>query len=403
MAWFSRKKEDKSIIDTLAEYFKLGGSNGAITESQALQITAVFCAVRAISEGIAQMPLNIKKMSVEGDKVMRDIQHDHPVQRLISESPNSWMSAYEFWDHGTMMAALCGDFLAIKNVVRGQIKELLPLPNTAWRVEQNDDWTLRYSVSYADKTTDTFSSDQVFHVRGPSLDGFQGAKPVQLARQAINLEKNLESHQAALAKNGGRPSGVLSADNPLKPEQVERIRSTWNERFGSGGEGGVAVLDGGFKFTTMTMTSVDAQHLETRKHQIEEIARGFRVFPQMLMQTDKASTFASAEQFFRAHVIHTLGPWMKRIEGAIKRDLLTGEQGLYADFDERELLRGDFSDQAAYYSQALGAGGSPAWMTPNDVRADLKMNPIDGGDVLSVGAMAASNEEPSPTGPEEEE
>ena len=186
----------------------------------------------------------------------------------------------------------------------------------------------------------------------------------------------MERQQAKLAGNGGKPSGVLSFTQRLAPETANKLRETWQERFGPDGDGGVAILDGDAKFQSMTMTSVDAQHLETRRLQIEEIARAFRVQPIMLMQADKAATFASAEQMFRNHVIHTLGPWVERWEQAANRDILANVDGLRVDLDERNLLRGDFKDQAEYYAKALGAGGGPAWMTQNEIRAEIGYDPV---------------------------
>ena len=226
-------------------------------------------------------------------------------------------------------------------------------------------------------------------LRGPSIDGFKALPAVRLAREAIGLSKALERQQAKLAGNGGKPSGVLSFALPLKPETKDKLRETWQARFGSNGEGGIAILDGDAKFQSMTMTSVDAQYIETRRMQIEEIARVFRVQPIMMMQADKAATFASAEQMFRNHLVHTLGPWIVRFEEAANRDILANETGIRVDLDERNLLRGDFKDQAEYYAKALGAGGTPAWMTQNEVRAEIGLNPVNDerANRLSAGAM----------------
>jgi HK97 family phage portal protein len=211
-----------------------------------------------------------------------------------------------------------------------------------------------------------------------------------VAREAIGLSVALEQQQAKLAGNGGKPSGILSFKQKLAPETANKLRETWQERYGPNGTGGVAVLDGDAAFQSMTMTSVDAQHLETRRLQIEEIARAFRVLPIMLMQADKAATFASAEQMFRNHVIHTLGPWIERFEQAANRDILGNETGLSVDLDERNLLRGDFKDQAEYYTKALGAGGQPAWMTVNEIRAEIGLNPVsdEWAGTVSQGAMS---------------
>ena len=229
----------------------------------------------------------------------------------------------------------------------------------------------------------------MFYLRGPSLDGFRGLAAIRQAREAIGLSKALERQQAKLAGNGGKPSGVLTFAQPLKPETKDKLRETWQEKFGANGDGGIAILDGDAKFQSMTMTSVDAQYIETRRLQVEEIARVFRVQPIMLMQADKAATFASAEQMFRNHVIHTLGPWIERFEQAANRDILSNETGLRVDLDERNLLRGDFKDQAEYYAKALGAGGTPAWMTQNEIRVEVGLNPVDdeSANRLSTGAM----------------
>jgi HK97 family phage portal protein len=358
------------------------------SEQAALQVQAVFCAVRVIAEGVAQMPLAIKRQRRDGGRAVIEPEPDHWAQTLLTRRPNGWQSPYEFMEYAVMIAALCGDFVAIKDTPR-RPKELLPIPPGNWSVRQDNDLRLIYRVSYSDKTSDEFPSDYVLHLRGPSLNAFEGARPVLLARAAIGLAADLEAQQRQTAGQGGRPSGILSTPTTLNAESRDRLRAAWQERFGARGEGGVAVLDGGWAFTPMQMTAVDSQHLETRKHQIEEIARAFRVFPQMLMQSDKSSTFASAESFFRAHVVHTLGPWIERVEGAINRDILRDEldDGLFADLDEENLMRGDLRDQADYFTKALGAGGTQAWMTPNEVRARRGLNPVEGGDRLSAGSQ----------------
>lgn len=365
-------------------------SGQSVSVQTSLDVTAVFCAARVIAEGIGQMPVRVVEDVPNGDKLPRIRKRpDHWAHRLLAVKPNDWQTAYEFREGMVFNAALAGGAIAVKNVVNGQVRELLPVPPGSWGIEQLADYSLRIRVDYADKTHGYFDLSQVFYLRGPSLDGFRGIPAVKAAREAIGLSRVLESQQARLAGNGGKPSGVLSFALPLKPEAKEKLRATWQERYGPNGEGGIAVLDGDAKFQSMTMTNVDAQYIETRRLQIEEIARAFRVQPIMLMQADKAATFASAEQMFRNHVIHTLGPWVERWEHACARDILQNERGLRIDLDERNLLRGDFKDQAEYFAKALGAGGTPAWMTQNEVRAEVGLNPVDdlGADTLSRGAM----------------
>jgi HK97 family phage portal protein len=388
-------------IGNVAGWIGWGTSSGqSVSPQNSTDVTAVFCAARVISEGIGQMPVRIVEDVVGENGMPRlEMRPDHWAHRLLSVAPNEWQTGYEFREGMVFNAALAGGSVAVKNVVNGEVRELLPVPSGAWSIEQLKDFSLRIRVDYSDKTHGYFNLSQVLYLRGPSTDGFRGIPAIKAAREAIGLSRVLEKQQARLAGNGGKPSGVLSFGLPLKPETKEKLRETWQERYGPDGEGGIAVLDGDAKFQSMTMTNVDSQYIETRRMQIEEIARAFRVQPIMLMQADKAATFASAEQMFRMHVIHTLGPWIARFEEACARDILMNADGLRVDLDERNLLRGDFKDQAEYYAKALGAGGTPAWMSQNEVRLELGMNPVEDPEAsrLSRGAMNPQGGADEPT------
>lgn len=405
MLGFLRKSTTYTLnqLAGMAGWIGWGSAAGInVTETTALDVPVVFCAARVISEGIGQMPVRVMQETFDDAsglprlRVMRD----HWAHRLLAVRPNGWQTSYEFREGMIFNATLAGGSIAIKNTVGGEVRELLPVPAGSWTVEQLSDWALRIRVDYSDKTHEYFDLSQVFYLRGPSIDGFRGIAAIRAAREAIGLSKALERQQAKLASNGGKPSGVLTFAQPLKPETKEKLRETWQEKFGANGDGGIAILDGDAKFQSMTMTSVDAQYIETRRLQIEEIARVFRVQPIMLMQADKAATFASAEQMFRNHVIHTLGPWIERFEQAANRDILSNETGLSVDLDERNLLRGDFKDQAEYYAKALGAGGTPAWMTQNEIRVEVGLNPVDDDSAnrLSAGAMNQGNPEGAANG-----
>jgi HK97 family phage portal protein len=390
--WF--RKAQTVTLDQLAGMLEWVGyqtaAGGVVTVRNAVDVAAVFCAARVIAEGLAQMPVRLVEEGFAPGAVTGTlgVRRDHWAHRLLAVRPNEWQTSYEFREGMVFCAVLGKGAIAVKNVIRGEVKELLPVPPGAWTVEQMADWSLRVRVDYADKSRGYFHASEVFYLRGPSLDGFTALPAVQQARQAIGLSRALEAQQARLAGNGGKPSGVLSMQNTLSAEARENLKKTWQAKFGPGGEGGVAILDSTAKFESMTMTSVDAQYIETRRMQVEEIARAFRVQPIMLMQADKAATFASAEQMFRNHVIHTLGPWIERFEQAANRDILGNAEGLRFDLDERNLLRGDFKDQAEYYAKALGAGGTPAWMTQDEVRAEIGLNPMGGAAArLSSGAM----------------
>jgi HK97 family phage portal protein len=379
---FGRKSSVAALGDMIgfAGWIGWGTKAGArVSEISAIDVTAVFCAARVIAEGLAQMPVRV--VEIETDRQGRErwqTRADHWAHELLAVRPNAWQTSYEFREGMIFNAVLGQGALAIKNVVAGRVVDLLPVPAGSWTVEQQADWSLKIRVDYAgrERAHQYFGIQDVFYIRGPSLDGYRGLPAIRQAREAIGLSIALERQQAKLAGNGGKPSGILSFGQRLSAETVAQLRETWQDRYGPDGDGGIAVLDGDAKFASMTMTSVDAQHLETRRMQIEEIARAFRVQPMMLMQQDQAATYASAEQFARMHVTHTLGPWIERFEQAAARDILGLAAGLRVDLDERNLLRGDFEAQGEYYTKALGAGGQPGWMTVNEVRAELGLNPV---------------------------
>lgn len=395
---FLRKSTSFSIdqLAGLAGWIGWGSSSGVtVNENTALDVTAVFCAARVIAEGIAQMPVRVVREQYDPATGLsrRTIDRSHWAHQLLAVRPNAWQTSYEFREGMIFNAVLGQGAIAIKNEVAGKVHDLFPIPAGAWTVEQKQDKSLRVRVDYPNGTHGWFDQSQVFFLRGPSLDGIKGLPAVRQARQAVGLSIALERQQSKLAGNGGKPSGILSLKNPLSAEAKAKLRETWQEKFGSNGDGGIAVLDSDAAFQSMTMTSVDAQHLETRRLQVEEIARAFRVQPIMMMQADKAATYASAEQMFRMHVIHTLGPWIERFEQAANRDILGNAEGMLVDLDERNLLRGDFKDQAEYYTKALGAGGQAAWMTVNEIRAELGLNPMADAwaNTVSRGAMDKEN------------
>lgn len=369
---------EKLAID--GGFVRYGTASGVtINPETAVQVSAVLCGVRVLSEGIAQMPVRVVTEDYDGDRVNRVTAREHWAHRLLSKQPNEFQTGFEFREYVITAALLDRGFLGIKNTLsNGKVTEILPLPMGTWTIERElSSWKHYFRVSYANGTTGTFLPSQVVYLRGPSLDGWRALPGLAAAREAIGLSMALEKQQSRLMRAGGKPSGVLSFAETLNAERRDKLRELWQDRFGPEGEGGVAILDGAAKFESMTMTSVDAQHLETRQFQIEEVARSLRVHPIMLMHSNATTTFASAEQHFRNHVVHSLGPWIRRFEEVFNRDVLGNRTDMRVDLDERALLRGDFKDQAEYYTNALGAGGQPGWMTPNEIRAERDMNPVD--------------------------
>lgn len=376
--WFG---EGQSHGDNFIRNLTDGTPNklGRIDEHTALRLSAVLCAVRVISEGLAQIPLKVFREEEENGQTVRKPAKDHPAYNVLHRRPNAWMTSFEWRELMTMHAVLLGSGFSIINRVGDSIDELIPVHPAAVQIlfENND---VRYRISVNGRQAD-FSRREVFHLRGPSMDGVTALPIVKLAARAIGLSQALEFQQTSLQENGGRPSGILTySGGKIGKDEKDAVAEAWRNKFGPGGPGGVAVLEKAWEFHSMAMSAVDAQHIESRRMQIEEIGRVFRVQPIMMMQSDKAATYASAEQMFLAHIIHTLGPWVDRWENAIDRDLLGDDT--YAHFQVNGLMRGAARDRAEYYMRGLGSGGSPGWMTQNEVRGLEDMDPIPGGDVL---------------------
>ena len=386
---FSRKSnEDGSVRHSLDLFRLLAGGMGtksgaSVSHQSALEVPAVLSCVRVISEGVAQVPFKVYRQV--GDKIMPAA--EHPLYRVLHRKPNGWMTSFELRETMTIHCVMTGDAYAFINRVRGEVRELIPFPPGAVNCKQKDDYSLEYQITAPSGKTMTVPQEAVWHWRGPSWDAVSGLDVVKMAREAIGLAMSAEESQARMQKNGAAISGTYSVEGTLNAEQYKAMRAWLEKEFdGAANMGKTKLLDRNAKFHPQSMTGIDAQLLETRKHQIEEVCRAFRVMPIMAGYSDKAATYASAEQMFLAHVVHTLSPWYERIEQSAECHLLTDaevEAGYFVKFNAAGLMRGSHKDRSEYFAKALGAGGSPAWMTQDEVRALEELNPM-GGDAAML-------------------
>jgi HK97 family phage portal protein len=350
----------------------------------ALQVTTVLRCVSCLANGLAQVPLKVYRPAAGGRG--SEPATDHPLYDVLYRKPNGWQTSFEFRQTLVFHRALAGRFIAYKNLVNGKtVKELIPLPPDRVEVKRNPDLSLKFSVRGDDNQTRDFSQQQIWYVPAASWDTYRGLDCVKLAREAIGLAKATEQSHAALHRNSARVSGILSVDTSLSKERYEQLKAWIQDYVLSGGSSySPLIMDNAAKWSSMQMTGVDAQHVELRNLEIEEICRAFGVFPQMVGHAgSQTPTFASAEQFFIAHVVHTLGPWYADIEQSIGVNLLSDDRELFARFTVNALLRGAMTDEANYFATALGRGDpNSAWMTKNEVRALKDLNPLTGGDDL---------------------
>ncbi|MBW7903018.1 MAG: phage portal protein [Rhodocyclaceae bacterium] len=393
---FGRKSGDGPIVDSHGLWQALHGgrvakTGTAVTLESAMRVTAVLACARVIAEGIAQVPFKLYR----GEGRSREAAKDHPLYEVLHRRPNGWMSSFELREVMGYHCVLARGFTAFANRGRGgRVVELIPLlPNTV-KVRQNKDWSLTYEVTASNGSVREFSQESIWHVRGPSWNGVVGMDVIGLAREAIGLSIAAEDSQSALHARGARPSGLYSVEGTLSDKQYKDLKKWIDDNYAGDAQAGTTMLlDRMAKFTPIRMSGIDAQHLETRRFQIEEICRALRVMPIMAGYSDKAATYASAEQMFLAHVVHTLSPWYERIEQSADCQLLTEDDrraGCYAKFAAAGLLRGALKDTAEY----LGLLTDRGIMTRNEAREKLELNPLDGLDEpMTPMNMRIGNEE----------
>jgi HK97 family phage portal protein len=356
-----------------------GGNGGVVagvtvTQKTALQVSTVLACVKVIADGCATPGIEVFRYKPDST---RERAENIPEYRLLSRRPNEWQTSFEWRRMMTMHAALAGAALSIK--VRGEnrrVRELIPIPPGRWDVRQVSRYELRYRCWDDFGLVGEFRPDEVFVLQGVQWDWVNSLDAVFLARSAVGLAMATEKSQAAMHSNGMRTSGVYSVEGNLTTEQHDRLSSWIKGRSGPDNAGTPLVLDRSAKWVSTAMSSVDSQHIETRRFQVEEICRGYGVFPIMVGHSDKSSTFASTEAFFGAHVKHTLAPWHKAWTQRIDEMLLDGSGPLFAEFDVRYLMSGSMKDRAEWARTMAELG----IYTRNEIRDEEGKDPLPGLD-----------------------
>ena len=363
--------------------FFLGTSTSGkrVNERSAMQMTAVYSCVRILSEAIASLPLHLYKYTDFGTAKATD----HPLYAILHDEPNPEMTSFIFRETLMTHLLLWGNAYAqvIRNG-RGEVIALYPLMPDRMTVDRDDGGRLyyEYRVSSDDAPiheigTVRLSPADVLHIPGLGFDGLVGYSPIAMAKNAIGLAIATEEYGSKFFANGAAPSGVLEHPGTLK--DPARIRESWQATFGgSGNANKIAVLEEGMKYTPVSISPEQAQFLETRKFQINEIARIFRVPPHMIGDLEKSS-FNNIEQQSLEFVKYTLDPWVSRWEQAIVRTLLSADEKkhYYVKFNVDGLLRGDYKSRMEGYN--IGRQGG--WMSANDIRAleNLDLIPDESG------------------------
>jgi HK97 family phage portal protein len=321
-------------------------SGMAVTYETALQAMAVLGCARVIAEGIAQSPCKLLKPRADGKGA--DPALDHPLYRLLYREPRRGQTAFEFWETIALHLVVASNAYVFVNRVGGEVFELVILDPGRVAPKRLADLTQVYDVTGADGRLVTLGIDQLWHIRGLSWDGWRGLPAIRLAREAIGLSLALEEAHARLHGNGVQPTGFVSLPGIVNEDNQKKLARWIKEQAAAANRGNPLILDQGAAWISQQMTGVDAQHLETRRFQIEEVCRATRVIPLMVHQADKTATYASVEQMLIAHVTHTLQPNVTRLEQSIEVHLFTEadvKAGLYVKFYLQALMRGDYKSR----------------------------------------------------------
>lgn len=385
----SRDKPVNSTSGSAYRFFLGGSTSGkSVTERSAMQMTAVYACVRILSESIAGLPVHLYRYQDDGRK---EKAVDHTLYHLLHDEPNPEMTSFVFRE--TLMTHLLLWGNAYAQIIRngkGEVIALYPLMPNRMTVDRDEKGHLYYSYQTSDSDAPTMKTGtvnlkptDVLHIPGLGFDGLVGYSPIAMAKNAIGMAIACEEYGAKFFANGATPGGIL--EHPGTVKDPSRVRDSWNAAFGgSGNANKVAVLEEGMKYTPISISPEQAQFLETRKFQIDEIARIFRVPPHMVGDLDKSS-FSNIEQQSLEFVKYTLEPWIVRWEQSINRALLseTEKMEYFVRFNVEGLLRGDYQSRMEGYATARQNG----WMSANDIRELENLDRIpakDGGDLYLI-------------------
>ena len=387
------KPVDKAADAGYSFLFGRTTSGKPVNERTAMQTTAVYACVRILAEAVASLPLHVYEYQDDGGK---KLVHDHPLYYLLHDEPNPEMTSFVFRE--TLMSHLLLWGNAYAQIIRdgaGRVLGLYPLLPDKMDVQRDERGNIYYVYSRNSDENPMFKeygdirlkAEDVLHIPGLGFDGLIGYSPIAMAKNAVGMTLACEEYGASFFANGANPGGVLEHPGVLK--DPSKVRESWNSVYrGVNNAHKIAVLEEGMKYQQIGIPPEEAQFLETRKFQINEIARLYRIPPHMVGDLDKSS-FSNIEQQSLEFVKYTLDPWVIRWEQSLQRSLLLpGEKGKYfIKLNVDGLLRGDYQSRMNGYA----VGRQNGWFSANDIREMENMNPIpdeEGGNLYLInGAM----------------
>ena len=379
----ARDKPRDSYGSTAYSFFFGRSSSGkVVNERTAMQATAVYSCVRILAEAVASLPVHLYRYAGKGKERV----YDHPLYYLLHDEPNPEMTSFVFRE--TLMSHLLIWGNAYAQIIRdggGRVLGLYPLLPDRVEVDRDDKGEIFYVYDrYSDENPNfgeygrvCLRQEDVLHIPGLGFDGLVGYSPIAMAKNAVGMTLACEEYGASFFENGATPGGVLEHPGVLK--DPAKVRESWHSVYGgSKNAGKVAVLEEGMKYQQIGIPPEEAQFLETRKFQIDEIARLYRIPPHMVGDLDKSS-FSNIEQQSLEFVKYTLDPWVIRWEQSIQKALFLPQEKkeYFVKMNVDGLLRGDYESRMKGYSIGIQNG----FMCPNDIRRleSMDLIPVEEG------------------------
>lgn len=359
--------EDSTLVDS---------NPSSLSDKSSLCNTAQFAAIRVLNETMGSIPIMAYKKVKDG----REPATDTNIYDIFHEVPNEEMTCQTLKETGMMALNLGGNafFLKLKNKF-GDIIGLKPVDYGTVTIQRNSQTkTLEYRINQ-DSQSQIFTRKDIFHIPAFSHDGICGLTPVIQCASAILLGMQYESYNKNFFKNGAFTSGTVEVPGRMSDDSFDRLKKDFEKSYkGLINAGRPIILEEGAQFKPLSISQADAQFMESRRFQLEEIARIYRV-PLTLLQDFGRATWNNMEQQQLFFIMFTILPWAKRWEENIKTQIMTPEQrksGLYVEFQLNNLLRGDAKTRAELYA----SGRQNGWLSINDIRKLENMNPVEGGD-----------------------
>lgn len=361
------------VFEEIVESRK-GAAGVYISPESSLRCSAVLSCVRVLSESMAAMPFNVYRRIPGGGK---EIAEDHPLQDVLAYQPNDWMTSFEWREWMQSQMLLWGNaYSLIKPGRRGSVDQLIPLHASRMEIVRLENGRLQYQYREDGKPTPTlYRQDQVFHLRWLSSDGVTGYVPTTLSQDAIGLARATELYSSSFFANGAQSGTYIETDQPFRPEALQRFKQQWDDAHrGPSNSFKTVVMPHGFHKKTDPVNNQHSALVETRRLQLAEVARAYRVPLHMLNDLTDVR-HSTVEQAAIDFVTFGLYPHTRRWQFACRRDLITEDRDYFVEFDTTALLAGDFAARAQFMREAFNMGA----LSVDEIRAQIGYNPLPDG------------------------